>query len=317
MASKKAKDRKYELADQLKEHFSTYKKMFLVDADNVGSNQLHQIRMALRGKALVYCGKNTQMRRVIRELEGEGRTDLEKIRMSLKLNLAIVFTNENLTDVRDLILANKVAAPARAGSIAQCNVVVPAGNTGMEPTMTSFLQALNIPSKITKGSIEILNPVDLIMEGDKCEASQCALLEKLGIKPFSYGLKVKHVFDDGAMYDPAVLDISEEDILGFFAAGVQKVAAVSLETGIPTIASVPYSILLAFKNLLAVAAMTDYTFPEAQPLKDFLANPEAFAAAAAPAASAAAADEAAEEAPKEESSEEDDGAAMGMFGDDY
>jgi len=317
MASKKAKDRKYELADQLKEHFSTYKKMFLVDADNVGSNQLHQIRMALRGKALVYCGKNTQMRRVIRELENEGRTDLEKIRLSLKLNLAIVFTNENLTDVRDLILANKVAAPARAGSIAQCNVVVPAGNTGMEPTMTSFLQALNIPSKITKGSIEILNPVDLIMEGDKCEASQCALLEKLGIKPFSYGLKVKHVFDDGAMYDPAVLDISEEDILGFFAAGVQKVAAVSLETGIPTVASVPYSILLAFKNLLAVAAMTDYTFPEAQPLKDFLANPEAFAAAAAPAADAAAADEAAEEAPKEESSEEDDGAAMGMFGDDY
>jgi len=316
MASKKAKDRKYELADQLKEHFSTYKKMFLVDADNVGSNQLHQIRMALRGKALVYCGKNTQMRRVIRELEGEGRADLEKIRLSMKLNLAIVFTNENLTDVRDLILANKVAAPARAGSIAQCNVVVPAGNTGMEPTMTSFLQALNIPSKITKGSIEILNPVDLIMEGDKCEASQCALLEKLGIKPFSYGLKVKHVFDDGAMYDPAVLDISEEDILGFFAAGVQKVAAVSLETGIPTIASVPYSILLAFKNLLAVAAMTDYTFPEAQPLKDFLANPEAFAAAAAPAADAAA-PVAAEEAPKEESSEEDDGAAMGMFGDDY
>merc|ERR1711918_253791 len=98
-------------------------------------------------------------------------------------------------------------------------------------------------------------------------------------------------------------------ILGFFAAGVQKVAAVSLETGIPTIASVPYSILLAFKNLLAVAAMTDYTFPEAQPLKDFLANPEAFAAAAA---ADAAAPVAAEEAPKEESSEEDDGAAMGM-----
>jgi len=318
MATKKAKDRKYELADQLKEHFENYKKLFLVDADNVGSNQLHQIRMALRGKALVYCGKNTQMRRVIRELETEGRPELEKIRLSLKLNLAIVFTNENLTDVRDLILENKVAAPARAGSIAQCDVVVPAGNTGMEPTMTSFLQALNIPSKITKGSIEILNPVELIKKGDKCEASQCALLDKLDIKPFAYGLKVKHVYDDGAMYDPAVLDISEDDILGFFSQGVQRIAAVSLETGIPSVASVPYSILLAFKNLLAVAAETSYTFPEAQGLKDYLENPEAFAAAAGPAAAAdAGADAAVEEAPKEESSEEDDGAAMGMFGDDY
>lgn len=316
MASKKQKDRKYELADQLKEHFLTYKKLFLVDADNVGSNQLHQIRMALRGKALVYCGKNTQMRRVIRELEGEGHSQLEKIRLSLKLNLAIVFTNDNLSQVRDLILDNKVAAPARAGSIAQCDVVVPAGNTGMEPTMTSFLQALNIPSKITKGSIEILNPVDLIAEGEKCEASQCALLEKLGIKPFSYGLKVKHVYDDGAMYDPAVLDISDDDIVSFFGQGVKQIAALSLETGLPSVAAVPYSILLAFKNLLAVTAETDYTFPEAQGFKDFLENPEAFAAAAGPAAPAGA-DAPKEEEKKESSSEEDDGAAMGMFGDDY
>merc|ERR1719183_1065555 len=244
-------------------------------------------------------------------------TQLEKVRLSLKLNLAIVFTNESLSEIRDVIVNNKVAAPARAGQLAQCNVIVPAGNTGMEPTMTSFLQALNIPSKITKGSIEILSPVDLIKQGDKVEASQVALLDKLGIKPFSYGLKVKHVYDDGAMYDPAVLDISEDDILAAFGAGVRQVAALSLETGIPTIASVPYSILLAFKNLLAVAAMTDYTFPEAQPLKDFLANPEAFAAAAAPVAADAGDDNPAEEAPKEESSEEDDGQAMGMFGDDY
>lgn len=306
-----------DLAVQLKQHFQDYTKLFLVDADNVGSNQLHQIRQALRGRALVYCGKNTQMRRVIRELENEGMTQLEKVRLSLKLNLAIVFTNENLSDIRDLILENKVAAPARAGSLAQCDVIVPAGNTGMEPTMTSFLQALNIPSKITKGSIEILSPVDLIKQGDKVEASQVALLDKLGIKPFSYGLKVKHVYDDGAMYDPAVLDISEADILAAFSAGVRQVAALSLETGIPTIASVPYSILLAFKNLLAVAAMTDYTFPEAQPLKDFLENPEAFAVAAPAAAADAGGDKPAEEAPKEESSEEDDGAAMGMFGDDY
>merc|ERR1711934_1173428 len=216
MATKKVKDRKYELADQLKQHFQDYTKLFLVDCDNVGSNQIQQIRIALRGKAILYCGKNTQMRRVLRQLEN--------VRMQLKLNVALVFTNEDLPEVRDLILDNKVAAPARAGSIAQSDVIVPAGNTGMEPTMTSFLQALNIPSKITKGSIEILNPVHLITEGDKCEASQCALLDKLGIKPFSYGLVVK------SMYDPAVLDITDDDILASFAQGIKNVAAISVST---------------------------------------------------------------------------------------
>merc|ERR1711934_232125 len=245
----------------------------------------------------------------------DGMTQLEQIRLKLKLNLALVFTNENLSKIRDLILENKVAAPARAGSIAQCDVIVPAGNTGMEPTMTSFLQALSIPSKITKGSIEILNPVHLIHAGDKCEASQCALLEKLGIKPFSYGLVVKVVYDDGAMFDPKVLDITDADIVASFAAGIKNVAAVSVETGLPTVASVPYSILLGFANLLAFAVETDYTFPEAEQIKNFIANPEAFASAAAPAAAADAPADAPVEAAKESSSDGGGGAAM--FEDDY
>merc|ERR1712046_164226 len=216
--------------------------------------------------------------------------------------------------VRDLILENKVAAPARSGSIAQCDVIVPAGNTGMEPTMTSFLQALSIPSKITKGSIEILNPVHLITEGEKCEASQCALLEKLGIKPFSYGLVIKSVYDDGSMFDPKVLDITDADIVASFSAGIKNVAAVSVETGLPTVASVPYSILLGFANLLAVAVETEYTFPEAEQIKAFIANPEAFAVAAAPAAADAAPADAPAAAPPSSSS---DAGGAGMFDEDY
>lgn len=313
MASKKQKDRKYALAEELEVHFQNFSKMFLVDVDNVGSNQLHQIRIALRGKAVIYCGKNTQMRRVIREME-KTNPMLERVRNVLKLNLAIVFTNGNLSEIRDVIVNNKVAAPARAGQVAQCNVIVPAGNTGMEPTMTSFLQALNIPSKITKGSIEILSPVDLIMQGERVEASQAALLEKLDIRPFSYGLVVRHVYDDGAMYDPAVLDITEEVILASFAAGIKNIAAIGIETDSPSVASVPYSIVLAFKNLIAISAETEYTFPEAAAMKEFLANPEAFASAAPAAAGAAPAAAAAPAAKK--SSSDDGGGGGAMFADE-
>lgn len=310
MASKKQKDRKYQLAEELEVHFQNFSKMFLVDVDNVGSNQLHQIRIALRGKAVIYCGKNTQMRRVIREME-KTNPMLERVRNVLKLNLAIVFTNGNLSEIRDVIVNNKVAAPARAGQVAQCNVIVPAGNTGMEPTMTSFLQALNIPSKITKGSIEILSPVDLIMQGERVEASQAALLEKLDIRPFSYGLVVRHVYDDGAMYDPAVLDITEEVILASFAAGIKNIAAIGIETDSPSVASVPYSIVLAFKNLIAISAETEYTFPE---FEAFMAS--ASAAPAAPAAGGDAPAAASAPAAKKSSSSDDGGAGGAMFADE-
>ena len=55
------------------------------------------------------------------------------------------------------------------------------------------LQVLNIPTKINKGTVEITSNVALIKTGDKVGASEATLLAKLGIKPFSYGLIVKHV----------------------------------------------------------------------------------------------------------------------------
>merc|ERR1711968_297136 len=216
MASKKSKDRKYVLAQELEDLFDTYSKLFVVQVDNVTSNQLHEIRKTLRGKAVIYCGKNTQMRRVIRELE--------KVRQACTLNVALVFTNDSLPVIRDMITAEKKASPAKAGAVAQCDVIVPKGITALEPSMTSFLQALNISSKITKGSIEIVNDVELFKAGQKIDASQAALLQKLEITPFAYGLIPIWVFDNGSLFSPEVLDIQDEQIFAMFSSAVKNTA---------------------------------------------------------------------------------------------
>merc|ERR1712059_184126 len=142
-----------------------------------------------------------------------------------------------LTMVRDLLLANKVKAPARAGAIAPLDVTVPAQNTGLGPEKTSFFQALDIPTKITKGTIEIIADVKLIRTGDKVGMSDSTLLNMLGISPFTYGLVVKKVYDSGTVFDPAILDITEDDLRARFMYGVRNVAAVSLKIGYPNIAS--------------------------------------------------------------------------------
>lgn len=269
MASKKSKDRKYVLAQELEDLFDTYEKLFIVTVDNVTSNQLHEIRKSMRGRAVIYCGKNTQMRRVIRELE-ETRPELEKIRLACKLNVAFVFTNESLPEVRDMIMDNKKASPAKANAIAQVSVTVEKGITSLEPSMTSFLQALNISSKITKGQIEIVNDVELFKEGEKVDASQAALLQKLDILPFSYGLIPILVFDGASLFDPKVLDMTDEMIMASFTESVKNTVCLSFAFNMPTVASVPYSVLLAFANLLAVAAETEHSFKEAEAIKAFL-----------------------------------------------
>merc|ERR1712121_41229 len=229
----------------------------------------------------------------------------ERLLPHIKMNVGFVFTKEELVDVRDLLLANKVKAPAKAGALAPLNVVVPAQNTGMGPEKTSFFQALSIPTKITKGTIEIVNDVELIKAGDKVGMSEATLLNMLKISPFTYGLVVQKVYDSGSVFDPEILDITDDDLKAKFMSGVAQVAALSLAISYPTIASVPHSVVNGMKNLLAVAAVTDITFKEAEMLKEFLADPSKFAAAA-PAAAAEAAPAAAAAKVEEEEEEEDD-----------
>merc|ERR1719365_546905 len=222
---------------------------------------------------------------------------IQKLLPYIVTNVGLVFTNEDLCEVRDILLLNKKRAPARAGAIAPCIVTVPGQNTGLGPEKTSFFQALQIPTKIARGTIEIVNDVQLLKEGDKVGASEATLLNMLNISPFTYGLVVQQVYDQGTVFSPKVLDITDDDLMKTFTEGLSNVAAVSLAIGYPTIASVPHSIMNGFKNLLKIAAVTDITFKEAETLKEFLADPSKFAAAAPVAA--------AEEAPKAEAKVEE------------
>jgi len=209
-------------------------------------------------------------------------------------------------------LDNKVQAPARAGAVAPLDVKVPAQTTTLGPEKTSFFQALSIPTKITKGTIEILNEVSLIKEGEKVGSSESTLLNMLNISPFTYGLQIEQVYDSGTIFSPAILDITDDDIIARFMMGVRNIAALSLQIGYPTAASVPHSIVNGFKKLLAVAVVTDIDFEEANMTKEYLKDPSKFAVAAAPAAAAAPA-EAKKEEKKEESESEDDDMGFGLF----
>lgn len=291
-----------------------YPKCFLVEADNVGSKQMQQIRIALRGHAVVLMGKNTMMRKAIRG-HLQNNPQLELLLPHIKGNIGFVFTKDDLVTIRDMVLGNKVKAPAKAGALAPLNVQIPAQNTGLGPEKTSFFQALNIPTKITKGTIEIINDVDLIKTGDKVGMSESTLLNMLGISPFTYGLVVKKVYESGSIFDPTILDITDDDLKKSIMTAVRNVASISLSIGYPTIASVPHSVVNGMKKCLAIAAVTDITFKEAEMLKEYLADPSKFAVAAAPAAASGggAAPAAAAKKVESEKEESDDDMGFGLF----
>ena len=180
----------------------------------------------------------------------------------------------------------------------------------MEPGKTSFFQALGVPTKIARGTIEITTDLKLVEAGTKVGPSEATLLNMLNISPFTYGMGIAQVYDEGQTFPASVLDITEDELLSTLSKAITTIATISLALNFPTVPSVIHSVVNGYKKVLAVAIETDFSWPEIEELKDRIANPDAYAAAA-PAAAAGGAAEAAPAAKEAEEEEESDDEGFG------
>ena len=214
----------------------------------------------------------TMIRKVIRDYMKEtGKMQLMPLLELVKGNSGFCFTKGSVRDIRKEIISRKVQCAAKAGVIAPCDVYVPPGGTGMEPTQTAMFQAMNIPTRINRGQIDIVDEVHLIKEGEKVGPSEAQLLVLLGIRPFYYGVKVVSIYDKGEAYNAAVLDITDDIVAQHFFVGVRNVAALCFKLNYPSIVCVPHSILNGYKKALALGLkLKTYTWPELDTVKCFL-----------------------------------------------
>jgi len=291
---------------KLEDALNTYKNILIVTVDFVGSKQMQNVRQELRGKAVVLMGKNTIIRKVLRENVAKN-PKLEALIPHINGNMGFVFTNEDLNEIRKTVIKNKMPAAAKAGVIAPIDVTVPNGPTGLDPGQTNFFQTLGISTKITKGTIEIVSAVQMCFAGQKVSASAVALLSKLGMKPFEFGIECPTVYEDGSVYDAKVLDLDSDDLIAMFAGAVNRLACLSFAIGEINAATVPQSLGKAFMTLVAITLNTEYEFEELKAVREAMAAGPAVAAGDGAAAAAA---------PVVEEEEEEAAPAMDMFGGD-
>lgn len=77
-------------------------------------------------------------------------------------------------------------------------------------------------------------------------------------------MHVTKVYQDGSLFDAAVLNLDTDAIKKIFKRGIDNQAKLSLGIGYTTEASAPHTLAKGFKNMLAFSCATDYTFPQAQ-----------------------------------------------------
>lgn len=304
------KQRKEKVWETTQDLCNTYDKCLFVDVDNVSSLQIAQLRRDFRAlSAVMINGKNTVMKKAITELQledenkGEHRPHLEIIKNNLVNNTGLIFTDGDLLEIKTVIEKNVRGAPAKVGAIAPADVVVPAGDTGLEVRFTSFFQAAGIATKVVKSKVNIQAPFKVCVAGEKITPGAAAVLDKLNIRPFEYAMAIKGFCMDGQEYPAHVLSIKPEQILDTFRAGATNVTAAALGCGYVTSQSVEHLIAAAMQNLISVSVgcgLTQIAENDAPALEEKVEVKEA-----------------AKEDPATQDEEEADFDMVGMFDDDY
>jgi len=183
---------------------TTYNQIILFTIDNIPTGHLQLLRSQLRNdKTSLMFGKNTLIKRALKNLSVQYDPNLAKLIPYFKSNVGCLFAHDS--DVLQLmyfIEQNGVTANAKPGMIAPCNVNFPKGTpTSLSPEKTSFFQAAGINTKISGGKIEIIKDVALVKEGEVVSETAYRILELLKLKPFKYYMRVQAVYDQGELTD--------------------------------------------------------------------------------------------------------------------
>lgn len=314
--------RKLRIGGRFCDLLDKYTSVISFSMDLVGSKQLAMIRKSLRGKAEFLFGKNTMLRKVLRDKiethekeEPEKANKLGSLLHLIEGNVGLLFHGLDVKALRDEVESQKLPSAAKVGIMAPCSVSVKAGPTGCDPTQTSFFQMMDIPTKINRGQVEIVSDVVVIKEGEKVGASQAALCAKLNITPFEFGPKAVKVYDNGDVYAATVLDITPDMIETGFKKALRKASALCMAADLPSGFTVPQYIYKAWQEVSKMLLATEQqgttklwqeyldSFGSGGPAVGGGGGGDAGAAAAAPA-----------EESEEEESDADAPAGGGLFG---
>lgn len=270
--SDKRKARKSKVLKAFLDCFSKHNQVIFVDLMSISTSQIKKIRHKLKpfnGTFLV--GKNTITLLALRilsnnfkESDTQNARDLAKkyphkpelkdLIPLIKEKVAFIFTDSPYVELKDLIEKEVIKVPAKVGILAPSDIIVPAGQTTVDPGKFGEFQRLNIPTKTAKTALEIQKDTKICTAGSIVSETVSAMCRLLNIVPFEYGMKIDNVYLNGSFIPKSVIKLSSDSFSSSFSHAIRHVTAVSLEAGVANSLSTPHLISNAFKSILAIGA---------------------------------------------------------------
>ncbi|PSP85152.1 50S ribosomal protein L10 [Halobacteriales archaeon QS_6_64_34] len=253
---------KREEVDAIVEMIVSYDSVGVVNIAGIPSRQLQDMRRDLHGTAELRVSRNTLLVRALEEVND----GLKGLTEHVTGQVGLIGTNSNPFSLYQELEASKTPAPIGAGEIAPNEIVVPEGDTGVDPgPFVGELQSIGADARIQEGSIQVLSDSTVLEAGGEVSQDLANVLNELGIEPKEVGLDLRGVFSDGVLFAPEELEIDVEEYEQDIAAAASRAFNLSVNAEYPTATTLPTMLQTARGDAKSLALQTAIEDPEVVP----------------------------------------------------
>ncbi|NOQ54468.1 MAG: 50S ribosomal protein L10, partial [Thermoplasmata archaeon] len=191
----------------------------IVDIHGIPAKQLSKMRARLRGRVGLLVTKRTLIDMAL-DKAAESRPGIDGLKEAAEGQVGLVFTEENPFKLFKLMERTKTASPAKGGEEAPNDIVIKAGDTAFKPgPVIREFQNVGIPAAIERGKVVIKKDAVLVKAGEPIPKDLASVLPRLDILPLMLGLDLQAAYEDGIVYQPDVLDVDTDALMGQMSAG--------------------------------------------------------------------------------------------------
>ncbi len=213
----------------LKDLINSYEVVGMANLADIPAPQLQQMRRTLKDSATLKMSRKTLMSLALNDSE---KAQIETLEDYMEGQPALIFTNMNPFKLYKILESSKTPAPAKAGSIAPEDIIVPKGDTAFKPgPVLGELQKAGIPAKIEKGKIVITNDKVIVEAGEVIPRDVASILTRLEIFPLEVGIDLRAAYEAETIYTSDLLTVDEEKTL----ADVQKAFTQALNLSVEAV----------------------------------------------------------------------------------
>ncbi|MCT9096709.1 50S ribosomal protein L10 [Haloarchaeobius sp. HME9146] len=189
---------------ELVEIIESYESVGIVNVAGIPSRQLQAMRADLYPDTQLRMSRNTLLTRALDDVDD----GIEVLTEHIEGQVGLIGTDDNPFALFKILEESKTPAPINAGEVAPNDIVIPEGDTGVDPgPFVGELQQVGAAARIMDGSIHVTEDSNVLSAGEEVSEQLSNVLSELGIEPKEVGLDLRAVYSDGVVFDPADLDI--------------------------------------------------------------------------------------------------------------